>query len=329
MPGTWCRLWDLGEHEMSEHESEMSQSGPEANWEAASPFSTNGNDGGEPAVAIEAAAPAEPDDQAKFLADLANAMRSTAAAEQARIVEGTEQRSQAHIDAIRAREALEAEEFRELAKEDVQGIDAWSEEEIKRIKLERERRIAARREQLQIRLEEHRSVVAREVEAVEAAIVSYRTRIDEFFRGIDAETDPVTIARLAGNRPTFPDLAAIGPDDAPVMPTYGYEAIATQTSEPSASDEGGRPRDGGPSGGEPAMVGVMDPGADGRSAETPWDAGVEAGSESGPPGSDEGRGQGAPAPTGAEASVVMPRASGVGSWLRWPTSSANHSDARR
>ena len=188
-----------------------------------------------------------------FLDDLAKAMRTTAAAEQARDAEFTDQRRQAHLDAIRAREALEAEELRELAKEDVKGIDAWSDGEIKRIKLERERRIASRREQLQVRLEEHRLVVASEVEAVEAAISSYRIETERFFDRLGSQTDPVEIARQAGTRPPFPDLEQIGPQEAPAVAAYqapAYEPPAyapaytmTVTSIPAAGRVGrGRSR---------------------------------------------------------------------------------------
>ena len=151
-------------------------------------FSTNGNDPGAIAGAYEANG-SEPD--LSFLDDLAKAMRTTAAAEQARDAELTEQRRQAHLDSIRAREALEAEDLRELAKEDVKGIDAWSDGEIKRIKLERERRIASRREQLQVRLEEHRMVIASEVEAVEAARRAYRVETSsEFFDRLELPDRP-------------------------------------------------------------------------------------------------------------------------------------------
>ena len=169
---------------MSDQESGVSPTGPEAGSDTIAPFSTNGSD---PARdnEFDDLSTDHADDGATFLADLARVMQSTAAAEQARNAEGTEQRRKAHIDAIRAREGLEAEELRELAKEDVKGIDAWSDGEIKRVKLERERRIAARREQLQIRLEEHRSVVAREVAAVEAAIASYRLDIERYFERLE------------------------------------------------------------------------------------------------------------------------------------------------
>ena len=187
-------------------------------------FSANGHEAGSHAVGTETQMGAGSPDENTFLAELARAMQATAAAEQARNAEGTEQRRQAHIDAIRAREALEAEELRELAKDDVKGIDAWSDGEIKRIKLERERRIAARRDQLQIRLEEHRNVVSREVEAVEAAIAAYKAEIEIYFRRLEAETDPVVIAKHAGTRPPFPVLDLIGPDQAPAPVSSGTSA---------------------------------------------------------------------------------------------------------
>ena len=194
-------------------------------------FSANGSGASGRAVGAEGQTGAGEADETAFLAELARAMQSTAAAEQARNAEGTEQRRQVHIDAIRAREALEAEELRELAKEDVKGIDAWSDGEIKRIKLERERRIAARRDQLQIRLEEHRNVVSREVEAVEAAIAAYKAEIDHYFRRLEAETDPVAIAQHAGTRPPFPVLDLIGPDQAPASSEFRHVGAAPAATQ--------------------------------------------------------------------------------------------------
>src|SRR4051794_7283664 len=193
---------------MSDNQSEVNPASPEGESLNGS-FSSNGNGPG--AVAIDNTGAGQ---DLSFLDDLAKAMRTTAAAEQARDSEITDQRRQSHLDAIRAREALEAEELRELAKEDVKGIDAWSDGEIKRIKLERERRIASRREQLQVRLEEHRLVIASEVEAVENAISGYRLETERFFDRLGSQTDPVEIARQAGTRPPFPDLDQIGPAEA-------------------------------------------------------------------------------------------------------------------
>ena len=383
---------------MSDHESEVSPTGAET--EASASFSKNGSDPGGPTVATAYDASGQSEDGATFLADLAKAMQSTAAAEQSRNAETTEQRRQAHVDAIRAREALEAENLRELAKEDVKGIDAWSDGEIKRVKLERERRIAARREQLQIRLEEHRTVVGREVDAVESAVASYRAEIDEYFRRLEGETDPVAIARYAGNRPAFPELDQIGPDDVPQISTYAAASspvVGTETepaAEPVVEDET-PPADQDQPPANGSMVGVMDPDAQADAPVDPWTGTpaaepvaeaqpmaeaepaseeqpvaevepvaqaeqaepVEAAAETEaqpvaeavavaahdggataettasavstePSGSSEAS-DGSQEPVGAlaEARVVMPRASGAGSWLRWPNSSSDHTDS--
>jgi hypothetical protein len=300
---------------MSDHESEISQTG-EGAWDASNAFSSNGNDPADAAIATETLGEGEPDDRTKFLGDLARVMQSTVAAEQTRNVEGTEQRRKAHVDSIRTREAEEIEELRELAKEDVKGIDSWSEGEIKRIKLERERRIASRREQLQIRLEEHRSVVSREVDAVEVAVAAYRTEMEHYFGRLEGESDPVVIARLAGNQPTFPDLRQIGPEPAPVATEYGYvvseyhaeaEAVADAPGgEPEAVIDTGTDAGAGPEAAaepepEGELIGVMDPDASNRPIETPWDSGVDTG--------DEGEGQGVGA---AEAAGGVGAAEAVG-----------------
>src|SRR3954468_18244915 len=206
---------------MSDNQSEVNPASPEGESLNGS-FSSNGNGPGAIATDVTGAG-----QDPSFLDDLAKAMRTTAAAQQARDAELTDQRRQSHLDAIRAREALEAEELRELAKEDVKAIDAWSEGEIKRIKLERERRIASRREQLQIRLEEHRSVIGREGDAVEGAVASYRAEMDDFFTRLGGQTDPVEFARQAGSQPAFPDLTkAAAPQPVAAAPDYGYVASA-------------------------------------------------------------------------------------------------------
>ena len=331
---------------MSDQESEISQAA-ESNKSAS--FSTNGTDPGGFGAGSEA-------DGGQFLAELAKAMQTTAAAEQARNAEETEQRRQSHIDAIRAREAIEAEELRELAKDDVKGIDAWSDGEIKRIKLERERRIAARREQLQIRLEDHRTVVGREVEAVEASVGAYRADIAEYFRRLESETDPVAIARYAGTRPPFPDLTAVGPGDvagttdnrapagdAPVETAEAVEAPPVEVNEPveavAEAEATVETHDDAPTAEEETpLVAVMDPEAEGETPEQTWDSGEAAAAEQ----SDEavpvalredaaaeGSAEGSDGAEGSEeakeeepvGAVVMPRSTGAGSWLRWPNSS--------
>ncbi len=277
---------------MSDHEAETS----EATWEHNGSHSANGNDQGSIAIATDEHQDAGLDDRAKFLADLARVMQTTAASEQARNAEGTEQRRQAHLATIRAREAAEADELRELAKLDIKDIDGWSDEEIKRIKAERERRIATRREQLQHRLEEHRAIITREIEAVEAAIGAYRVRVDGFFSRISNESDPIAIAREAGNQPQFPDLEQIKPEHAPyasdrpvavadetiVAEAVAGEALVADAVADEAIADGGEVVEAtgeesqDASHEESFLVGVMDPDASSHPFETPWESGVAA-----------------------------------------------------
>ena len=386
-------------------QQETTQAG-EGAWDASSAFSSNGSDAVDPTDGDELT---EIDDRTQFLGDLARVMQSTVASEQTRNTELAEQRRKAHVDGIREREAEEIEELRELAKDDIKGIDAWSEGEIKRIKLERERRIASRREQLQTRLEEHRGVVGREVDAVEAAVASYRTEMEQFFGRLGSETDPIAIASLAGKQPAFPDLKAIGPDPAPVTSDYGYvvsethvpaetiadssgsvaDAVAaaqfdsgeqteadeqpaaeaavvdataeaevaqdgdtvqadaeTATAEPETATEADVAAEAGTNDeqvpapdAESPLIGVMDPDAGNAPAETPWKSDVGAAAVAAEPtdvsepteavqDAGEGAEQAAeePVAVAAEAQVVMPRSSGAGSWLRWPSSSVDRSD---
>jgi hypothetical protein len=260
---------DRGERDMSDQEQEITPTGQVGSSDAGS-YSSNGTEPGGIDLAGESIAASGADDGTAFLADLARAMQSTAMAEQARITEGTEQRRQAHIEGIHAREAAEAEDLRELAKEDVKAIDDWSDGEIRRVKLERERRIASRREALQVRLEEHRLVIAGEVEAVEAAIAAYRTETDAFFSRLGSESDPVEIARQAGSRPSFPVLELIGFEDVPAISTYGSPATQTEPLEASASLEGDGSRDAdGPASPSGADSGTADSGtADSGTADS-------------------------------------------------------------
>jgi hypothetical protein len=156
-------------------------------------------------------APGEPapDDGTAFLAELARAMQATAGVERKRLEEDTERRREAHLEAIRVRKESEATTMRDLAAEDLKAIDEWAEAERQRIDKEREGRAAALQEDLDTSLTEHGSKIDREIEAVDAAIVAYRTEVDAYFAALDQETDPVEIARHAGQRPTFPDLDAV------------------------------------------------------------------------------------------------------------------------
>jgi hypothetical protein len=161
-----------------------------------------------PEMADEAATAdaAPPDDGTDFLAELAGAMRATAANERKRIDEDIDRRREAHIGTINERRDSEAARMRELAADDLKAIDEWAQAERQRIDEEREQKAAALQQDLDASLAEHASQIDSEVAGAEAAISGYRLEVQAFFAKLDAETDPVEIARIAGQRPAFPDL---------------------------------------------------------------------------------------------------------------------------
>jgi hypothetical protein len=310
---------------MRENESEFQPALADGEQESAGSWGTNGSapasgvDGADPAAASDdPTTNAIDDDSAAFLADLARVMQTAAAAERIRIAEESDRRRNAHLDLIRARETSEAEELQVLAEGDVKAIDTWADTEIERIQSERERRITSRRGELAQRLEDHRLLIGREVDAVEAAIAGYRTEVEVYFSRLDAETDPVAIAREAGRRPQFPELGTVSPVDAAAGDATGptdESGIASGDEQPPAGD---------------APVGVMDPNApaeaiadDEQSASA---ADVEAVSTVEPEAGVESRDEaGEPAETKAQAvetmgpsNPVAPRSSAalMGSWFR-------------
>ena len=236
-------------------------------------------DGADGADAADAA-----DDGAAFLAELVRAMQTTAGAERARVGEDTDRRREAHLAAIQARRESEAQRMRELADADLAAIDAWAEEERQRIQAEHDRRAAALRDDLEVSLTQHGAQIDREVEAVEAAITTYRGEVDAFFTSLDAETDPVAIARHASSRPAFPALDAIGREAG--QPTVADTAGAAAGAASEASEADGS--------GEPA-VGVLDSTASARLAES-W----KAWSGQRPAATDEAAGDGTAAADASE-----------------------------
>jgi hypothetical protein len=298
-----------------------------------------------------AATDAIADDSSAFLADLARVMQAAAGAERIRISEESERRRIAHVELIRAREASGADELRVVAQGDVKAIDSWADTEIERIQAERERRTVSRRAELSQRLDDHGLLIGREVDAVDAAIAAYRTEVDAYFGQLDAEADPVAIARAAGSRPTFPDLDTIVPDRAPVdmawpVTSEGAAADATGDDEPPATGDSGvvgvtdvatgsaeLPGEGVEPSDQPVEATADTIGA-GDDAATAADLEPPSGGE--PVGGDEvGEEPGQSVETTAQSNVVAPRSSAallravptsrpMGSWFRRAGGAGGH-----
>jgi len=186
-----------------------------------------------------------PDDNTAFLAELAKAMKTTVAVERTRITQDADRRRDAHIAGINDRRESESAKMRELAQDDLKGIDAWAERERQRIQAERERRAASVRKDLESSLAEHRAKIDGEIQAVDAAVATYRSEVEAFFSVLAQESDPVAIAQHAGQRPVFPTLEAVAtpeasaPDAGPTQdstPAVAAESAPAATAEAAAAE---------------------------------------------------------------------------------------------
>jgi hypothetical protein len=241
-----------------------------------------------------------PDDGATFLSELARAMLAAAGNERARSAEETARRREAQVAAIRDRATQEAAALDERAELEIAEIGAWADAETDRIRLERETRIARRREELQQRLGEHHSLTERQVEAIDAALAEYRGRLDGFFANFDEQQDPEAIARFARSRPAFPELDTVAErarTAAAIEAAGGVQKIGEQPSSDaqiSSQAEGDR-----------GLVGVMEAPPPNDELGPPWP----------PPGIREPESAGVAARSSGALLGTVPARRPISSWL--------------
>jgi len=162
----------------------------------------------EPAGATDAAATGDDN----LLGELARAMHAAATSQYQRLNAELERRRVEQVEAIAARAEGEIESLKADSETDIGSIELWAKGEIEKVKLERLRRIDARREELAGQLERHDTIKEREVFAIEIAIDAHRNEIDQFFGRMERETDPAGIASVAASMPPFPALDEVAAD---------------------------------------------------------------------------------------------------------------------
>jgi len=141
-----------------------------------------------------------------FLSELASAMRATAERERETIAARVAEDASVHIDKVRSRAAIEAEELRRLAEEDVQHIEEWSAAEMDRIRGEADHKIEDRRASLDEYLRQHDAIIETEIEGVDSAVRGYSGTLDGFFAELAEAGDPSAIVARAEALPAPPDL---------------------------------------------------------------------------------------------------------------------------
>jgi hypothetical protein len=213
-----------------------------------------------------------------FLAELALAMQGAAERERGRIAEIVADDAAENVEKTRTRAEAETEELRRLAETDLERIQDWAATETERIRREAERRTEGRRNDLAAYLAQHDSIIAIEIDGVDAAVRGYRAALDQFFDELSGSTDAADIVRRAGSLPPPPDL-----DDVRATARAGAVAqlanAAHDATDDTVGDEIGSaieadpvpPADadaGGPSAEAGVGMGVMDPDSVGPSEDS-------------------------------------------------------------
>jgi hypothetical protein len=192
----------------------------------------------------------------EFLHSLVDAMRSVA--EESRDANLAELRRSVdeRIEQVRAAAAERAEELRRVSDLDVAATSDWERAEMDRVKTEAERRVAARRAELERQLAEQQTSSDRDIEAARSRLADYERDLSAFFDQLSEIRDPAAFVAAAKRMPRGPDLVAAPsqtasvPAAAPPMPAPAAEsdtetppadlvaqrAIMVPSAEPAAAE---------------------------------------------------------------------------------------------
>lgn len=179
----------------------------EGDFMAASPVAS-----ATPHSSTEYDAMAEGLDSTDLLTELARAMHDAADLQFARITADLERQRLRHVESIVARATFDTDDVKAELDADTRAIDAWAKAEAEKIKLERMRRIDARRDEHAAKVQREATIKKREILAVEVAIDGHLAELKSFFAEIKQSTDPGRIASMAATKPTSPALDEIAGD---------------------------------------------------------------------------------------------------------------------
>jgi hypothetical protein len=142
----------------------------------------------------------------RFLADLTQAMRSTAESARQSTMEQCQADAKAYTEKLHARTDDEAASLRKAAEADVSAIRDWSKAEMERIRVETEQRISRRRELLEQELQEYNSAIELEIERVQSRVNAFEGEVASFFEQLMQEADPTVFASMAAQMPDPPSF---------------------------------------------------------------------------------------------------------------------------
>ena len=145
----------------------------------------------------------------RFLADLTQAMRTTAETARQGTIEQAQADAKTYVERLHASTEDEAASLRKAAETDVAAIRDWSKAEMERIRVETEKRVSRRRELLDQELHEYNAAIELEVQRVEKRVGSFEEEVGLFFEQLLQEADPTIFASMAAQMPDPPAFTEI------------------------------------------------------------------------------------------------------------------------
>lgn len=140
----------------------------------------------------------------QFLANLTEAMRSTADTAREAALAECRSAAQARTEQLQAQTELGAIDLRAAAESDVATIGDQSKAQMVAVRAETERRVSLRRDALGHELEELNAAVAREEATVQERVTAYEGEVSRFFERLLEGADPAAFAATASQIPDAP-----------------------------------------------------------------------------------------------------------------------------
>ncbi len=175
------------------------------------------------AKATVTASAAEP-----FLQNLVEAMRHVA--EEARDRNLSELRTmvEKRVEQVGERSAERAEDLRRRSELDIKGIGDWERSELERVRSEAQRKVEARRKQLEQQLHDHEQSSDAEVAAVRTRLADHERELEAFFAQLTEINDPTAFVAAAKRMPAPPSLDALTSDAARTIASGDKESLTSR-----------------------------------------------------------------------------------------------------
>ena len=140
-----------------------------------------------------------------FLANLTQAMRSTAETARVASIERCRIDAKAYVEQVQARTVDEAGALRSDSEADVVTIRARAKAQVDRVRVETEERVARRLDLLQQELADYNSSIELEVVRVQERVAAFQDEVARFFEEIQG-ADPSALANMAYEMPSPPEF---------------------------------------------------------------------------------------------------------------------------